>query len=408
MRDFRDAKTMAQALRESLTGKAVTISHSESLELVSKMLGVADWNTLSALLQVDRRDTGAAVAGRSTATASYPAIPLRDLVPFPTVIYPLFVGREKTMLALKEAFERQREVVLAVQRNGAVDEPRFEDVHEIGVLAQLIEIERLSDGTLKVLAQVRRRVAIRRFVGETGAFQAEVADISEGPIPEAPELIRNAVKRFESYAAAREIPIPQIWPPLDQTRDPGRVADVISAYMVLAIGDKQSLLATLDPIIRLKRVDALMDVSAPLSPTLEATWSRALDHARQRNHQYATLEHLLLALVDDADASAVMRDCKADLGALKAGLISYLDNELKDLVTEKGGAARPTAAFERVAQRAASHAQGLGRPAVTGANTLLALFPETRSPAARLLGKQGVSEERTADFIAHSIGKGAL
>jgi ATP-dependent Lon protease len=406
MRDFRDAKTMAQTLRESLTGKAVNISHSESLELVSKMLGVADWNTLSALLQVDRRDTGVA-AGRSTAVASYPAIPLRDLVPFPTMTYPLFVGREKTMLALKEAFERQREVVLAVQRNAAVDEPRFEDLYEIGLLAQLIEIERLSDGTLKVLAQVRRRVAIRRFVGETGAFQAEVADISEGPIPEAPELIRNAVKRFESYAAAREITIPQIWPPLDQTRDPGRVADVISAYMVLAIGDKQGLLATLDPVVRLKRVDALMDVSAPLSPTLEATWRRTLDHARQRNHQYATLEHLLLALVDDADASAVMRDCKADLGALKAGLIGYLDNELKDIVTEKGGAARPTAAFERVAQRAASHAQGLGLAAVTGANTLLALFPETRSPAARLLGEQGVSEDRTADFIAHSIGKGA-
>jgi ATP-dependent Lon protease len=407
MRDFRDAKTMAQTLRESLTGKAVNISHSESLELVSKMLGVADWNTLSALLQVDRRDTGVAVAGRSTAVVSYPAIPLRDLVPFPTVTYPLFVGREKTMLALKEAFERQREVVLAVQRNAAVDEPRFEDLYEIGVLAQLIEIERLSDGTLKVLAQVRRRVAIRRFVGETGAFQAEVADVSEGPIPEAPELVRNAVKRFVSYAAAREIAMPQIWPPLDQTRDPGRVADVISAYVVLPISDKQNLLATLDPVTRLKQVDALMDVSAPLSPTLEATWRRAFDHARQRHHQYVTLEHLLLALVDDADASAAMRDCKADLGALQAGLISYLDSELKDIVTEKGGNPRPTAAFERVGQRAISHAQELGRPAVTGANTLLALFPETRSPAARLLGEQGVSEERTADFIAHSISKAA-
>jgi ATP-dependent Lon protease len=246
---------------------------------------------------------------------------------------------------------------------------------------------------------------IRRFVGETGAFQAEVADISEGPIPEAPELIRNAVKRFESYAAAREISIP--WPPLDQTRDPGRVADVIAAYVVLPIGDKQNLLATLDPVTRLKQVDALMDVSAPLSPALEATWRQAFDHAKQRNHQYATLEHLLLALLDDADASAVMADCKADLGALKASLISYLDNGLKDIVTEKRGAARPTAAFERVAQRAASHAQGLGRPAVTGANTLLALFLETRSPAARLLGEQGVSEQRTADFIAHSLGKAA-
>jgi ATP-dependent Lon protease len=407
MRDFRDAKTMAQTLRETLTTKAITISHSDSLELVSKMLGVADWNTLSALLQTERRDTGVSVAGRPTGVASYPAIPLRDLVPFPTATYPLFVGREKTMLALKEAFERQREVVLAVQRDSAVDEPRLEDIYEIGVLAQLLEIERLDGGTLKVLAQPRRRVVIRRFVGDTGAFQADVADVSEGPIPDAPDLIRHAVERFESYAAAREIRIPQIWPPLDQTRDPGRVADVISTCLMLAFSDRQSLLATLDPVMRLQRADALMRVSAPLSPTLEVTWRRALDHARQRNHQYATLEHLLLALLDDADASAVMRDCKADLGALKAGLVSYLDNELKDLVIEKGDDARPTAAFERVAERAALHAQVLGRPAVTGANTLLALFPETRSPAARLLGEQGVSRERAAEFIDRSLGKGA-
>jgi ATP-dependent Lon protease len=152
---------MAHTLRESLTIKAITISHGESLELVSKMLGVADWNTLSALLQVDRSDTGIAGAKPQSGTASYPAIPIRDLVPFPTATYPLFVGREKTMLALALAFERQREVVLAIQMQSGVDEPRLEDVYEIGVLAQLLEVERLGDGTLKALTQARRRVVIR-------------------------------------------------------------------------------------------------------------------------------------------------------------------------------------------------------------------------------------------------------
>jgi ATP-dependent Lon protease len=407
MRDFRDAKAMAQSLRESLTTKAINISHGESLELVSKMLGVADWNTLSALLQVDRRDPGIAAAQRRTGTASYPAIPIRDLVPFPAGIYPLFVGREKTMQALNQAFERQREVVLAIQRQSGVDEPGLEDLYEIGVLAQLLEVERLGDGTLRVLTQARRRVAIRRFVGESGAFQAEVADVSEGPIPEAPELIQRVAKRFESYAAPREIRLSQIWPPLDQTRDPGRVADIIASHIALPIGDKQSLLATLDPVARLQQVDALMDLSPlSVSPTLVATRRRAVDHASQRKHQYATLEHLLLALIDDADASAVMGACNADLGALKAALLGYLDNELKDLVIENGGDAKPTAAFERVAHRAALHAQELRRPVVTGANTLFGIFHEMRSPAAKLLGKQGVSRERVADFIAHGIGKG--
>jgi ATP-dependent Lon protease len=407
MRDFRDAKAMAQSLRKSLTTKAIDISHSESLELVSKMLGVADWNTLSALLQADRRTPETPAAQPQTGTASYPAIPIRDLVPFPTATYPLFVGREKTMKALNQAFERQREVVLAVQIESGVDEPGLEDVYEIGVLAQLLELERLSDGTLKVLVQVRRRVAIRRFVGETGAFQADVADVSEGPIPEAPELIQHAAKRFETYAAARDIRVPRIWPPLDQTRDPGRVADIISTHMILPIGGKQSLLATLDPVARLKRVDALMDLPAlAVSPTLEVTRRRALDYANQRKHQYATLEHLLLALIDDADAAAVLEACSADLGALKASLSDYLNNGLKDLVIENGGDAKPTAAFQRVAQRAELHAQELGRPVVTGTNTLFAIFRETLSPAAKFLGEQGVSRGRAADFIAHGVGTG--
>ena len=401
MRDFRDAKAMAHTLRDSLTTKAINISHGESLELVSRMLGVADWNTLSALLQTDRSDAGNPVVARSSGTASYPAIPIRDMVPFPASTFPLFVGREKTMQALNRAFERQREVVIAIQKQSGVDEPGPDDVYDIGVLAQLLDIERMGDGTLKVMAQVRRRVAIRCFLGEGGAFQAEVADLSEGPIPEAPELILSAVRGFESYAVPRDIRISQISPPLDHTRDPGRVADIIAGYMTLPITDSQRLLATLDPVARLKRVCELMDLSVlSVSPVLEATKRRALDHARQRRHQYATLEHLLLALSDDADASAVMRACNADLGALRAGLVSYLDNELKDLVTEKGDDPRPTAAFQRVIWRAAANTQQFGRSDITGANMLLAIFPETRSPAARLLSQHGVSRERVAELIA--------
>jgi ATP-dependent Lon protease len=411
MRDFRDAKTMAQTLRESLTGKAVNISHGESLELVSKMLGVADWNTLSALLQVERRESGTPAAKRLAGAITYPAIPIRDFVPFPTMTFPLFVGREKTIQALDRAFERQREVVLAVQKQSAVDEPGFDDVYEIGVLARLLELQPIDDGKLKVVAQAHRRVVICRFIGQGGAFQAEIADITEGPIPDAPFLIKRAVTQFESYAADREIQVPQIWPPLDQTRDPGRVADIIAPYLPLPIGDRQSLLATLDPVARLERVDALLNnlnkASLPpavaelvpktrYSAELETTLHRAFDHANQRKHAYATLEHLLLALIDDADASAVIRACNGDLSVLREKLTSYLDNELRRLVIDKAGDARPTAAFQRVTQRAARLAQELDRPVVTGANALLAIFPETQSPAARLLGEQGVSRERAA------------
>jgi ATP-dependent Lon protease len=428
MRDFRDAKSMAQTLRESLTTKAVTISHSESLELVSKMLGVSDWNTLAALLQTERREPGNPIAKRLEGAVSYPAVPIRDLVPFPTMTFPLFVGRKKTMQALDHAFARQREVVLAVQKQGTVDEPGFDDVYEVGVLARLLDLERLDGGTLKVLTQAYRRVLICRFVGETGAFQAEIADISEGPIPDAPELIRTVVGRFEAYAAAKEIRKPQIWPPLDQIRDPGRVADIIAVYLPLPVSDKQRLLAMLDPVARLESVGALLNTfgvaltageNAPVLPPaiaeivpgtehsaeLKATLHRAFVHANQRSHRYATLEHLLLALTDDADASAAMKVCNVDLGAAKQHLTSYLDNGLKNLVIDNGGDARPTAAFLRVMHRAELDMRGLGLAIVTGASALAAIFMETQSPAARLLGEQGMSRQDAMDFLAHGVGK---
>ncbi len=264
MRDYRDAKTMAQTLRENLATKSFAITHSESLELVSKILGVADWNTLSALLQASRRETTSLVAKRLEGPVTYPAIPMRDLVPFPNATYPLFVGRKKTVQALDRAFERQREIVLAVQRQNGVDEPGFDDVYEVGVLARLFELRPLDDGTLKVLADVYRRVVIRRFIGESGEFEAEISEVSEGPIADAPVLIERAVKRFEAYVANREIRVPDFLPPLARTRDPGRVADIIAGYMQLPITDKQILLAALDPVARLEKVDALLEAAAAL------------------------------------------------------------------------------------------------------------------------------------------------
>ena len=284
MRDFRDAKTMAQTLRESLTAKSVTISHSESLELVSRMFGLADWNTLSAMLQSTRRDTTTPAGKRHGEATSYPAIPLRDFVPFPSVNFAIYVGRdgckesyrsvfppadfpmfawrEKTLRALNHAFERHREVVLAVQRQAAVDEPGLEDIHEIGVLARVIQSDRQDDGTMRVFVEAHRRVVICRFLGAMDAFEAEISDLSEGPVPYAPDLILRAIALFERYAAARQIQMRQTWPTLRQTRDPGRAADMIATYMTLPISDKQSLLATLDPVARLERVNALLESNA--------------------------------------------------------------------------------------------------------------------------------------------------
>ncbi|MBR0851416.1 LON peptidase substrate-binding domain-containing protein [Bradyrhizobium diazoefficiens] len=405
MRDFRDAKSMAQTLRESLTTKAVTISHSESLELVSRMLGVADWNTLSAMLHAERREVAAPVVKLKNSTAIYPAMPIRDFVPFPDASFPLFVGREKTVLALNHAFEGGREMVCAIQREAGVDEPQFADVYEIGVLVQLLELERLNDGSIRVLTRALRRVALRSFATVAEGYRSDAAELPELPPAEAPDLVRTAIRRFEDYAAAHGLFVPDVWLYFDRASDLGRIADTMAVRLKVPIKDRYELLATLDPVKRLEKIVSRLDLtSRPFAPAYDATRRRALALADQRRHKFATLEHLLLALTEDVDAAPVIQACDADLGLIRRSLTDYLDKELAHIVIETGTAV-PTAAFQRVDRRAALHAEEVGYPAATGANALVALFPETRAPAARLLAEQGVSRWRVDKALARNAGK---
>jgi hypothetical protein len=141
------------------------------------------------------------------------------------------------------------------------------------------------------------------------------------------------------------------------------------------------------------------------SPDLESTLHRAIGYANQRKHKYSMLEHLLLALIEDLDASATMRACNVDLGVLKDQLTSYLDDPIEGMVIGDGLDSRPTAAFQRVVTRAVRHSQESGRHIVTGGQILLGIFSESESPAAWLLGEQGMTRQDAANFIAHGIVK---
>ncbi len=144
-----------------------------------------------------------------------------------------------------------------------------------------------------------------------------------------------------------------------------------------------------------------------LSRNLEESLHRAVAYATQRKHEYATLEHLLLSLVDDADASAVMRACDVDLETLRKNLTHYVDTELKSLVVDDGEDAKPTAGFQRVIQRAVIHVQSSGRDDVNGANVLVAVFSERESHAAYFLQQQEMTRYDAVNFIAHGIAKKA-
>src|SRR4051794_7270158 len=142
-----------------------------------------------------------------------------------------------------------------------------------------------------------------------------------------------------------------------------------------------------------------------LSRNLEQSLHRALAYANERRHEYATLEHLLLALGEDQDAVAVLRACGVDLDKLRGELIEYLDNELTNLITSRPDDAKPTAGFSRVLQRAAVHVQSSGREEVTGANVLVALFSERESHAVYFLQEQEMTRFDAVNYISHGIAK---
>jgi ATP-dependent Clp protease ATP-binding subunit ClpA len=143
------------------------------------------------------------------------------------------------------------------------------------------------------------------------------------------------------------------------------------------------------------------------SRSLEQSLHRALALANERRHEYATLEHLLLALVDDQDAAAVMKACSVDLEKLKKSLVGYIDSELENLITDGSDDSKPTAGFQRVIQRAVIHVQSSGREEVTGANVLVAIFAERESHAAYFLQEQDMTRYDAVNYISHGIAKRA-
>ncbi|HUD94456.1 ATP-dependent Clp protease ATP-binding subunit ClpA [Sphingobium sp.] len=142
------------------------------------------------------------------------------------------------------------------------------------------------------------------------------------------------------------------------------------------------------------------------APALETTLHNALTHASERKHEYATLEHLLLALIDDEHASKVMQACGVELGELGDAVTHYLDTELDSLKVEGSSDPSPTSGFQRVVQRAILHVQSSGKDEVTGANVLVALFSERESYAVYFLQQQDMSRLDAVSYISHGVGKG--
>ncbi len=198
-------------------------------------------------------------SGRSD-SYKLPLLPLRDLIIFPHMMMPLFVGREKSINALEEAMSKQTDIVLAAQKDAKTNNPEAGDIYEVGTVGTIIQLLRLPDGTVKVLVEGKRRVRIEKFAANDNFFVVEVQDLPEkmeSPV-ETQALMRSVKTTFESYVKLNKRIPPEILMRVSTIEAAGELADIIVAQLNLKLEDKQKILEVADPGKRLEQLLNLM------------------------------------------------------------------------------------------------------------------------------------------------------
>ena len=191
-----------------------------------------------------------------TIPQSHPVLPLRDIVVFPHMIVPLFVGREKSVRALEEVMTDDRQILLSSQIDPTVDDPGTDGIYRTGVLANVLQLLKLPDGTVKVLVEGKTRVKITEFVPNDSFFEARVAPLSEsvGDAPTVEALVRAVTDEFERYAKIKKNIPEEALAAIAETRDAARLADLAAGHLGISVGQKQDILETLVVAERLEKV----------------------------------------------------------------------------------------------------------------------------------------------------------
>src|ERR671927_50171 len=189
-----------------------------------------------------------------------PLLPLRDIIVFPHMVVPLFVGREKSIAALEEAMGSDKTILLCAQKKAKTNEPTADDIFGVGTVGTLIQLLRLPDGTVKVLVEGKKRAAIRRFVQQERFFLVEAEEIEElnERSVEIEALVRSVHSTFEAYVKLNKRIPPEMLMSVSTIDDPARLADTIVAHLSLKLNDKQAILETESPQKRLEKLYELM------------------------------------------------------------------------------------------------------------------------------------------------------
>jgi len=223
-----------------------------------------------------------------------PLLPLRDIVVFPHMVVPLFVGRARSIKALEQAVAADRELLLSAQREAEKDEPDEEDVYRVGTLGSIIQLLRLPDGTVKILVEGKRRARVRRFVQSTPYFAVEYDDLPEAGAPgvESEALVRSVHSTFETYVKLNKKVPPEMLNTVSGIQEASRLADTIVAHLNLKIDERQHLLELTDPGQRLEEVFGLMQAEIEVLQVERKIRSRVKKQMERSQKEYYLNEQM--------------------------------------------------------------------------------------------------------------------
>ncbi|AIL65761.1 Lon protease [Rickettsiales bacterium Ac37b] len=224
----------------------------------------------------------------------YPTLPLRDIVIFPGMVVPLFVGREKSVRSLEQVIEKNGQVLLITQKDSAVDNPTEDDLFRVGVLGNILQLLKLPDGTVKILVEAQKRVKITKFVNEKSLFQAFVEDIVEedSESDEANLLMRTAITHFEQYVKMNKRANQDVLVSLQEIVSPSKLADIIASHLLIKIHDRQEILEILNASKRLEKICYCIQLELHLLDTEKKIRSRVKKQMEKTHKDYYLNEQL--------------------------------------------------------------------------------------------------------------------
>jgi ATP-dependent Lon protease len=226
--------------------------------------------------------------------ALYPVLPLRDIVVFPHMIVPLFVGREKSVRALEDVMKDDKQILLVTQKNAAQDDPSTSDIYTVGTIGTVLQLLKLPDGTVKVLVEGGQRARVVRFADNEAFFQAHAEVIAEKPgaHQEIEALGRTVVAQFEQYLKLNKKIPPEVLVSINQIDDPGKLADTVASHLTLKIPEKQELLETETVSDRLEKVFGYMEGEIGVLQVEKRIRSRVKRQMEKTQREYYLNEQL--------------------------------------------------------------------------------------------------------------------